>query len=303
MTKRLSILLSVIFPFATGAPARAQPSPEAPAPAAIPATPGTPANPANPATPVTPPAPPAPTPPSPAPKPAIAPSPGDSPAPQAEPERAPVAGFTPPKPPDPARYEKLADPSSFTVRLSAVEPVAEDPFPELSLVGYMVLGGKMNAWVQAADAEDPVQLIEGERDTDSGILLVAVKGAEDMFTAEAEIEANGKKGTLQFTDAGMSVTPGAGAAKPAAKTAQTNPGQPGQPPQQGQPGQPNPGQPGQHQGQQPSHTVGSHGQPGFAKPGTSSGQISPKPPTGPGSSGPKSAPSTITPRRRIILPN
>lgn len=265
MTKRLSILLAVIIPLA-GAPwARSQPAPPPPAPA-VPAAPPA----AEPATP--PPDPAAPT------------------ASVAEPERTPVAAFTPPKQPDPARYQKLSDPSPFTVRLSATETTEEEPFPDLVLIGYMVLGGKMNAWVQLADAEDPVQLVEGERDPDSGILLVSIKGAEDMFTAEAEIEAQGKKGSLKFTDAGMSITPGAGAAKPVAKTGQPG-GQPGQAPQ-----------PGQNQAQAAGQAP--HGnQPGHSgQQGNRPGQISPTPPGGPGASGSKSPPTT-TPRRRIILPN
>lgn len=131
--------------------------------------------------------------------------------------KGPSAAFTPPKPPSVEAYKSLAENSPFTIRPDPVVSIPEDPFPDIKLIGYMPLGGKMNAWVQPADKEEPIQLVEGIRDQASGLLLVGIKGAESMFTAVAEIEANGKTGTLRFTDAGITLSPGAGAAKPAAQ--------------------------------------------------------------------------------------
>jgi hypothetical protein len=168
-------------------------------------------------------------------------------------EKGPSAAFTPPKAPSVEAYRGLSENSPFTVRPDPVVNVPEEPFPDIKLIGYMPLGGKMNAWVQPAEQEDPIQLVEGIRDEKSGLLLVGIKGAENMFTAVAEIEVNGKTGSLRFTDAGITLSPGAGAAKP-------NP--------QGQ----NPGQ---------------------ARPTTPGIQ---RPPT------PSGPPPTVTPRRRIILP-
>ena len=139
-------------------------------------------------------------------------------------EKGPSAAFTPPKGPAPETYTSLAEKSPFTIRPDPVVDIPEEPFPDIKLVGYVPLGGKMNAWVQPADKEDPIQLVEGVRDQASGLLLVGIKGAEDMFTAVAEIEVNGKTGSLRFTDAGISLAPGAGAAK--ANPQGQNPAQP-----------------------------------------------------------------------------
>ena len=128
-------------------------------------------------------------------------------------ERGPAAAFTPPKAPNPAKYKGLADNSPFTIRPDPIGPAPEEPPPDISLIGCVPIGGKMNAVVQPAGKEEPIQLVEGIRDEGTGLLLVGVKGAESMFTAVAEIEANGKIIALRFTDAGLTLTPGAGAAK------------------------------------------------------------------------------------------
>lgn len=128
-------------------------------------------------------------------------------------DKGPSAAFTPPKAPSVEAYKSLAENSPFTIRPDPVVFTPEEPFPDIKLIGYMPLGGKMNAWVQPADKEDPIQLVEGIRDESSGLLLLGIKGAESMFTAVAEIEVNGKTGSLRFTDAGIALAPGAGAGK------------------------------------------------------------------------------------------
>lgn len=140
-------------------------------------------------------------------------------------DKGPAAAFTPPKAPSIDAYRGLAENSPFTVRADPVIAVQEEPFPDIKLIGYMPLGGRMNAWVQPADSEDPIQLVEGVRDEKSGLLLIGINGPESLFTAVAEIEANGKRGSLRFTDAGIIPAPGAGPAKsaPAANKGQRQP--------------------------------------------------------------------------------
>lgn len=153
---------------------------------------------------------------------------------QPAPTRSPAAAFTPPKAPTPETYKGLAENSPFTIRPDPVSTTVEEPFPDIKLIGYMPLGGKMNAWVQPADSEEPIQLVEGIRDEATGMLLVGIKGSENMFTAMVEIEANGKTGTLRFTDAGITLAPGSGAAKPTGQgqnPAQQRPMPGAQPPQ------------------------------------------------------------------------
>ncbi|MFM7182764.1 MAG: hypothetical protein ACKO2G_15040 [Verrucomicrobiales bacterium] len=147
-------------------------------------------------------------------------------------DKGPSAAFTPLKAPVVSDYSGLAENSPFTIRPDPVVSTPEEPFPDIKLIGYMSLGGKMNAWVQPADKEDPIQLVEGIRDEASGLLLLGIKGAENMFTAAAEIETNGKTGTLRFTEAGISLASGAGAAKPAAQGQNPNPA-PNRPPAPG----------------------------------------------------------------------
>lgn len=158
---------------------------------------------------------------------------------QNEPARGPAAAFTPPKAASPELYKNLSENSPFTVRPDPVAAVEEEPFPDIKLIGYMPLGGKMNAWVQPADSEEPIQLVEGTRDEASGMLLLGIKAPESLYTAVAEIEANGKKGSLRFTDAGITLAPGAGAAKPGqaqqAQGGRPNPQMQGQPRPSGPP--------------------------------------------------------------------
>lgn len=143
-------------------------------------------------------------------------------------DKGPSAAFTPPKAPSVEAYTALAENSPFTIRPDPVVYTPEEPFPDIKLIGYMPLGGRMNAWVQPADKEDPIQLVEGIRDPESGLLLLGIKGAESLFTAVAEVEVNGKTGSLRFTEAGITLAPGAGAARPAPQG--QNPAQPRPPP-------------------------------------------------------------------------
>ena len=155
---------------------------------------------------------------------------------QTDPPKGPAAAFTPPKASPPELYRNLSENSPFTVRPDPVTVTEEEPFPDIKLIGYMPLGGKMNAWVQPADSEEPIQLVEGVRDEASGLLLLGIKGPESLYTAVAEVEAHGKKGSLRFTEAGITLAPGASAAKPGqaqqAQGGRPNPQMQGQPAQQ-----------------------------------------------------------------------
>ena len=199
-----------------------------------------------------------------------APIPPEPPADAANPS-APGSVFLPPVAPNPEIYQKLADPSPFTSRPSTDTGMTASTFPEMTLIGIMTIDGKINAWVQPADAEEPVQLVEGAEPTaNSNMRLIRVISPDNMYQAVAEIEAGGQTGQVRFTDASVAVTPGAGGPVAAAKQG-GQPGQPGQPngiqQPQGQPNSPNPMQM-QRDRQKPK----------------------------------SGSPSTVTPRRRVVIP-
>ena len=162
-----------------------------------------------------------------------------------------IDGFQPPQAPDPARYQMLADPSPFTTRASVDPGDAAAGFPDLSLVGIVPVNGKMTIWVQPKDSDQPVQLVEGGEAKD-GMRLLKILSPENMYAAEAEIEAGGQRGKLRFTADATAVAPGAGAPKAGAASGNAQAVRPGR--QQGAGGQPQqpqpiavPGQPGPQQ--------------------------------------------------------
>ena len=224
--------------------------------------------------------------------------------PPAPPPAAPKDGFQPPAMPVLTRYQRLWEQSPFTTPPPEVAPVEIAAPTNLGLVGVMDTGKGMMAVLMDKDNNRYVQVMEGQQadvlSNDGSTVLgqikcLSIQEPNNPYRTLVQLDV----GPLKFEEDQLVLKPGPGAPK-IAQNPQGRPGVPGQPNVPGQPGQP--GQPpvpgaGGVTGRPPTGSPGGVTGASFQGPGRGwqPGQgRSPQPSS--------SAPTTVTPRRRIILP-
>ena len=221
--------------------------------------------------------------------------------PPAPPPAAPKDGFQPPAAPVLTRYQRLSEQSPFTTPPPEAPPVEAAAPTNFGLVGVMDTGKGMMAVLMDKDNNRYVQVIEGQQadvlSNDGSTVLghikcLSIQEPNNPFRTLVQLDV----GPLKFEEDQLVLKPGPGAPKIAAQNPQGGRG--GAP---GAPGAPTvPGAPGGTPGRPPTMTPGGvTGVSGATSQGPGRGW---QPGQGRGPQQPSSSPSTVTPRRRIILP-
>ncbi len=240
--------------------------------------------------------------PAPVPAPEAAAGPVAPEIPPAPPPAAPKDGFQPPAAPVLTRYQRLWEQSPFTTPPPEVAPVEVAAPTNLGLVGVMDTGKGMMAVLMDKDNNRYVQVMEGQQadvlSNDGSTVLghikcLSIQEPNNPYRTLVQLDV----GPLKFEEDQLVLKPGPGAPKIAQNPQGGRPGAPGVPNVPGQPGQPGqPPVPGMA-GRPPTGSPG--GVTGASFQGSSRGW---QPGQGRSPQPSSTSPSTVTPRRRIILP-